>query len=204
MQKLRWFLLGAIAVCAIAAGIAGAFLLTQSHGFSTRAQPSALERWAARWARSAALPADAKSRVNPIANSSEVLADARAHWADHCAGCHANNGSGETAMGKNSYPPAPDMRLDATQQMTDGELFFIIQNGIRMSAMPAWGGSDHDEQDSWKLVHFIRHLPQLTIQERMEMERLNPKSQDEWKEEQEEEKFLRGEESNETNHKHDH
>jgi hypothetical protein len=96
------------------------------------------------------------------------------------------------------------MRLAATQQMTDGELFYIIQNGIRMSGMPAWGGSDHDAQDSWKLVHFIRHLRQLTVQERMEMERLNPKSPDEWREEQEEEKFLRGEESNETNLEHRH
>jgi len=51
------------------------------------------------------------------------------HWADHCAGCHANDGSGESLMGKRTYPPAPDMRLAATQQMTDGELFYIIQNG---------------------------------------------------------------------------
>lgn len=208
MHKLRWFLLGVFAACAVAA-IAGALVLRQAQGFGARAQPTGVERWLARWARAAALPADAKSRVNPVKSGKETLADARAHWADHCAGCHANDGSGDTAMGKNSYPPAPDMRLDETQQKTDGELFYIIENGIRMSAMPAWGGSDHgsdhDEQDSWKLVHFIRHLPQLTIEERMEMERLNPKSPDEWKEEQEEEKFLRGEESNdETDHEHHH
>ena len=54
------------------------------------------------------------------------------------------------------------MRLPATQQLPDGELFFVIQNGIRLSAMPAWGsGSDHDEQDSWKLVGISSgfHLP---------------------------------------------
>ena len=133
-----------------------------------------------------------------------MLVEARAHWADHCAGCHGNDGSGNTPLGKNSYPPAPDMRLAETQQMSDGELFYIIQNGIRMSGMPAWGGSDHDAQDSWKLVHFIRHLPQLTIEERMEMERLNPKGPDERKEDEEEEKFLRGEDSNETQHEHHH
>ena len=133
-----------------------------------------------------------------------MLADARAHWADHCAGCHGNDGGGNTALGKNSYPPAPDMRLPETQQLSDGELFYIIQNGIRMSGMPAWGGSDHDAQDSWKLVHFIRHLPDLTIQERIEMERLNPKSPAERKEEEEREKFLRGEESNAPEHEHQH
>ena len=162
------------------------------------------ERWAARWARSAALPADAKSRANPVPNTSEAIAEGRAHWADHCASCHANDGSGDTPLGKRSYPPAPDMRLAATQQMTDGELFFISENGIRMSGMPAWGsGADH-QQDSWKLVHFIRHLPQLTLEEKMEMQRLNPKSPDELREEEEEERFLRGEDSPDATPQHHH
>jgi hypothetical protein len=52
------------------------------------------------------------------------------------------------------YPPAPDMRKERTQRMTDGELFYIIENGIRLSGMPAWGGSEPAGQDSWKLVHF--------------------------------------------------
>ncbi len=149
----------------------------------------------ARRARAMAAPGDAKDRANPVPNSPEVLAEARAHWADHCAGCHANNGSGDTEMGKRMYPPAPDMRQADTQQMTDGELFFIIQNGIRMTGMPAWGGGyGHDEEDSWKLVRFIRHLPQITAEEEREMQSLNPKSPDELKEEQEEKEFLNGEE----------
>ncbi|MEO7144714.1 MAG: c-type cytochrome [Bryobacteraceae bacterium] len=67
-----------------------------------------------------------------------MLADARAHWADHCAACHANNGSGDTAMGKHTYPPTPDMRQAETQNLTDGELFYIIQNGSRLTRMPSW------------------------------------------------------------------
>lgn len=140
-----------------------------------------------------AIPAVARSLKNPAPNTPEVLAEARAHWADHCAICHANDGSGEALIGKRTYPPAPDMRLPGTQQLTDGELFWIIQNGVRLTAMPAWSGQgSHDEEDSWKLVHFIRHLPQLTLEEKREMERLNPKSPEDIKEEQEEEKFLRG------------
>ena len=83
------------------------------------------------------------------------------------------------------------MRLAATQQLTDGELFYIIQNGIRLTGMPGWGGeSGHDEEDSWKLVHFIRHLPQITVEEKKGMEKMNPKSPDDIREEQEEERFL--------------
>jgi len=197
---VRWFFIGVLFAVAVAI-VAGLVLIRQSQGFSAREQPTPMERWAARKAREMAMPADAKYRMNPIANSPEVIAEAGAHWADHCFSCHANDGSGNTAMGKNLYPPAPDMRLLATQQLTDGELFYIIQNGIRLTGMPAWGtGASHDEEDSWKLVHFIRHLPQLTLEEKRAIEKLNPKSADELREEEEEEKFLRGEDSNETSH----
>jgi hypothetical protein len=109
-------------------------------------------------------------------------------------------------MGKRMYPPAPDMRQPETQQLTDSELFFIIQNGIRLTGMPAWGGgSAHDEQDSWKLVHFIRHLPRLTADEEKEMQELNPKSPDDLREEQQEHDFLNGDTPNEhAPHEHRH
>jgi hypothetical protein len=97
------------------------------------------------------------------------------------------------------------MRESGTQSLSDGELFYIIQNGIRLTGMPGWGsGSSHDEEDSWKLVHLIRHLPDLTVEERKQMEKLNPKSPDEWKEEQEEENFLKGESTNEPQQQHHH
>jgi len=143
------------------------------------------------------------NRANPITNTFDVMVEARAHWADHCANCHANDGSGDTEMGRHLYPPAPDMRLPETQNLTDGELFYIIQNGVRLTGMPAWGsGAAHDEEASWKLVHFIRHLPQLSFQEKKEMESLNPKTPDELKEEQEEENFLKGEDDPHAAHHH--
>ena len=186
---------------------AGAFYLVSLRGLSAREQPSGVEKWIARRVRMAAVPRDAEQRTNPVPKTPEVLAEARAHWADHCASCHGNDGSGESLMGKRTWPPAPDMRLPETQNMSDGALFYVIQNGVRMTAMPAWGaaGGAHDEEDSWKLVRFIRHLPQLTFEEKQEMEKLNPKGPEDRKEEEEEEKFLRGEDSNaESEHHHHH
>ena len=55
-----------------------------------------------------------------------------------CATCHGSNGSGHTTIGRNVYPKAPDMRLPATQNLTDGELYFTIANGIRL-ALLFWG-----------------------------------------------------------------
>jgi mono/diheme cytochrome c family protein len=210
MHKISLFLAGALAVVLIALG-AGVVFVLGAGGFSAREQPSALERWTARRVRTMAAPAGASDLANPVPDSPEVLAEARAHWADHCAGCHSNNGSGDTEMGKRMYPPAPDMRQPETQQMTDGELFFIIQNGVRRTGMPGWGGSNpnskqhHDEQDSWKLVRFIRHLPRITPEEQREMQSLNPKTPDDLREEQEEKDFLNGENPHEeTEHHHYH
>jgi mono/diheme cytochrome c family protein len=203
MPKLAWFLCGILTLIAVIV-IAGGGILMGAHGFSAREPPGVVEQWIARRVRSIAVPDNAKTLTNPAADSPEVVADARAHWADHCAACHANNGSGDVEIGKHLYPPAPDMRAADTQSMSDGELFYIIQNGIRLTGMPAWGnGSQHDSQDTWKLVRFIRHLPKLTAEEAAEMEKLNPKSPDELKEEQEEEEFLNGDQTHEhTQHEH--
>lgn len=193
VNNLRWYLLGFLSSVVLAL-MAGVLILTQSHGFSAREQPSGIEKAMAQLARSQALPADVLAKKNPVALTPKVLAEGRAHWADHCASCHANDGSGQSEMGQHLYPPAPDMRLAETQQKSDGELFYVIENGIRMTGMPAWG-SPGQEDASWKLVHFIRHLPKLTLEERQEMEKLNPKGPADRKEEEEEEKFLKGESS---------
>jgi hypothetical protein len=147
----------------------------------------------ARRLRSWSLPAGAAQRRNPVTTSPEVLQEAARHFADHCASCHGNKGDGNTEIGQNLYPPAPDMRLQATQQLSDGELYYIIHNGIRWTGMPAWGepGNDND-LDSWKLVIFIRHLPSLTADELHGMERFNPKSDADREEEKEEQEFLNG------------
>ncbi len=76
--------------------------------------------------------------------------------------------------------------------MSDGELYYTIKNGVRLSGMPALGDPGDDDVDSWRLVVFIRHLPQLIPAEETEMQRLNPKSPDEIREEKEEEEFLKG------------
>lgn len=79
---------------------------------------------------------------NPLQSSPEVLAEARAHWADHCAGCHGNDGRGQTPIGQSFFPRSPDMRAQRTQQLTDGELYSIIENGIRLTGCPPGGTAD--------------------------------------------------------------
>ncbi|HEX4487826.1 MAG TPA: c-type cytochrome [Terriglobales bacterium] len=157
-----------------------------------RPEPSATEAKLARSLHALSIPGEARDARNPFSANPEILQEARRHFADHCASCHANDGSGNTEMGRNLYPRSPDMRQAATQQLTDGELYYIIHNGIRWTGMPAWGSTDNDP-DSWKLVLFVRHLPDLTPVELHDMEQHNPQSPAELEEQQQEEKFLNGE-----------
>ena len=160
-------------------------------GLSARGEPGGVETAMARRARAFAIPSSARSRSNPVPPSSEALADGMAHYADHCAVCHANDGTGKTEMGQGLFPKAPDMRLAATQQLTDGELFYVIENGIRFTGMPAWStGTPSGEDSTWRIVHFIRHLPQLTADDVETMKQLNPRSPEEIRHEIEEERFL--------------
>ena len=146
-------------------------------------------RGARRWAT----PPEIRARVNPAGATTETVRAGLEHWADHCATCHGNDGTGDTALGRNLYPPAPDMRGPRTQEMTDGELFYAIERGIPLTGMPAWGtGSPEGEMSSWQLVAFIRHLPKLTDEELKDMEALNPTSPAQEKHRMEIDEFLSG------------
>jgi mono/diheme cytochrome c family protein len=141
-----------------------------AHGFSARDKPNKVEAFLARNARKLATPPNATVLQNPLSSTPLTLAEARDHFADHCALCHANTGSGETMINAGLYPPAPDMRKEETQRLSDGELFYIIKNGIRFTGMPGWGG---ENEENWKLVLFIRHLPELTREELALMQEVN-------------------------------
>jgi mono/diheme cytochrome c family protein len=178
-------------------GIVGAFgwmgyqLFTT--GFSAKTEPHALEVFMARQIRHLAIPIEKRNAQNPIPLSPDVMKESLAHFADHCALCHANDGSGQTPIGKNVNPKALDLRLPDIQSMSDGEIFWVIHNGIRFTAMPAWGEGEIDNDlDSWKLVHFIRHLPKLTQDELDQMKALNPRTKKDLEEEAAFGQFLQG------------
>lgn len=163
-------------------------------GVSAREQPGKIEEFVAGRARNMAIAARAKSLRNPVEYSGEIIADGRAHFADHCASCHANDGSGDTPVARGMWPKPPDMRLARTQNLSDGELFWIIENGIRFTGMPGWStGTKEGELASWHLVHFIRRLPRLLPEELEEMEALNPRSPAGIRQQIAEEEFLEGE-----------
>lgn len=185
---------GVLAVVAI--GVVATLVLAimvLNRGFSAKAEPLAFEAFVARHVRRLAIPAHAVSAANPVPATGEIVAGGMRHFADHCAVCHANDGSGDTDFGRNMYPKPPDLRLPPTQSLSDGELFYIVENGIRFTGMPAFGtGTEEGARDTWMLVRFMRHLPKLTPEELAEMRSLNPKSPEEFRQEEEIRRFLEG------------
>jgi mono/diheme cytochrome c family protein len=179
MLKNLWRIcIGALASVGFVAFVGALWFM--SGGTGAKTPPGRIESALARRARSLAIPSAIRSRSNPVPSTPDAIVSGMRHFADHCAVCHANDGSGDTEMGRGLYPRPPDMRAAPTQSLTDGELFYIIENGVRLTGMPAWGsGSAESEEASWKLVQFIRHLPAVTRNELTEMEHLNPKGPEE-------------------------
>ena len=175
------------------------------HGFSARDTPSAPEAFFARRMRRWAMPENARRTKNPFADSAEAVEAGRMHFADHCASCHGNDGRGKTEIGRNLYPKAPDMWGKQTQSLSDGEIFSIIKNGVRLTGMPAWGqDTAEDDRATWHLVSFIRHLPWISPKELEEMKHMNPKTPEEFREDEEVRKFLEGGEPVSTPHQMNH
>lgn len=184
--------LAAVGLLALMGGgvLAAAAALMVRGGFSTRSQPSALEETLARTMRGLAMT---RARaLKPASAAPPDLKAARAHWASHCALCHGVGGAGDTDIGRNLYPPAPDMRAPTTQRLSDGELYAAINNGIRLTGMPAWGTPGEDDEETWGLVALIRTLPALDEVARAEIEQNLPKTPHQQAEDMEEDDFLRG------------
>src|ERR1700680_459079 len=160
----RWIVavLVFVALVAVVYGVA-----VIGRGFSAADQPSGLERVMARAVRNIGIPSRARNEKNPLTADPGVLAEAKERFGERSANCHGNSGNGGANIGKNRHPKAPDLRLPATQKLTDGEIHYIIKNGVRLTGMPAWENPHiaQDDTDAWKLVLFVRSIAGLTPQE---------------------------------------
>ena len=103
----------------------------------------------------------APQKSNPFASDATAAAAGLIHYRENCLYCHGAKDidTAEFAKGLNPGPPMLDMK--DSQKMSDGELFWVISNGIRSTGMPAFSPT-HKPEEIWKIVSFVRHLPNLT------------------------------------------
>lgn len=138
-------------------------LVVWSRGFGVRQHPPEFEANLAMSTWESAIPARYEKMKSPLTNVD--LKDAAGHYEEHCAVCHGDDGSGETKFHGTMDPVPTDLRSQETQEMPDGELYWVIKNGVRWSGMPAFGAPGDNDTHAWKIVAFIRHLPSLTPEE---------------------------------------
>ena len=160
MKAWKAFLL-ALALVAAAGAIFAVLLIWR--GFRATTQPSAIETSVARSLRDLAIPRRAKFESNPLEATSQNLRDGQDAFLARCANCHGHDGSGLTSVGQSLYPRVPDLRSARTQNLTDGEIHYIVENGVELTGMPAWQNPHQvPGDDIWKLVLFIRSLRPVT------------------------------------------
>ncbi|MGO9831760.1 MAG: c-type cytochrome [Myxococcaceae bacterium] len=136
---------------------------------SATAKPWGLEERLANFVVDRSVARRAPRGPNPVQPSPEVLARGLAEYRHHCLVCHGAPGLRPSGIAKGLNPEAPDLALADTQEASDGELFQVISAGVRMSGMPAFSKSESSET-LWKLVAFLRHLPNLSDAERAALE----------------------------------
>jgi predicted CXXCH cytochrome family protein len=167
--------LKAILVAVLVIVFAGAIALAVvvHRGFRADATPSGIEASVALTLRNLAIPGSEKDRKNPLKATAQDLSDGREIFVTKCSGCHGQDGSGATSAGQSLYPRVPDLHSTRTQNLSDGEIHYIIENGVALTGMPAWGNLHQvQSNDIWKLVLYLRNMGPLTNQERAQQARI--------------------------------
>lgn len=158
------FFLGMIFGVLLLAVVAAAIVFTGSFNVSAIVPPSKAERRLATFALDRSVARRATNQENPLPMNAETLRGGLHEFGENCVVCHGAPGVDPGAIGQGLNPGAPDLTLPRVQARTDGELFWITSNGIRMTGMPAFSPT-HDEKEIWEMVAFIRHLPEITDEE---------------------------------------
>jgi mono/diheme cytochrome c family protein len=86
-----------------------------------------------------------------------------------CVYCHGGPGKDPVDIGK-GLNPEPPFLADTVDHWTSDQLFWIIQNGVRMTGMPSFKAT-HKEDEIWDLVGFLRQLPKMTPEQYSQMEK---------------------------------
>lgn len=141
-------------------GVIGAMLGALLQGCTADKHPSPDETNLANAAKDVAIPLEAGKKKNPLPETDEVVSEGQEVFLGSCAQCHGPDGRGDTAFGRSLDPPAMNLDSPHVQHWSDAELFWIIQNGVRLTGMPSWQSSI-SENDTWKLALFIHNLPRL-------------------------------------------
>lgn len=100
-----------------------------------------------------------KKQKNPFAATPQTIADGKDAFSHYCAACHGLDGQNTgVPFADRMSPPVPSLASREVQEFTDGQLKWVIDNGIWPSGMPGSKGILSDDE-IWSIVVYLRHLP---------------------------------------------
>jgi len=100
-----------------------------------------------------------KQESNPFPSTPDNIAEGRKAFSYYCVTCHGLDGQATgVPFAERMSPPIPSLASSEVQSYRDGQLKWIVDNGIFPSGMPASKGILNDEE-IWKIIQYIRHLP---------------------------------------------
>jgi len=134
------------------------FLLAAGLAGCSATPPGKLESGVATFAKHHAL-IGGKEQKNPLPDNARTLADGKEAFSHYCIVCHGNDGQNTgIPFTERMSPPIPSLASSEVQSYTDGQLKWILDNGIRPSGMPGSKGVLSDDE-LWSIIVYLRHLP---------------------------------------------
>ncbi|PTR29930.1 cbb3-type cytochrome c oxidase subunit III [Luteibacter sp. OK325] len=108
--------------------------------------------------RKRSIHAHASAITVPDLSDPQLILKGAGQYAAMCTECHLKPGQKDSELRPGLYPQPPNL---SQTRVDPAQAFWVIKHGIKMSAMPAWGGS-HDDMTIWSMVAFLQKLPELT------------------------------------------
>ncbi|MBV8669457.1 MAG: cytochrome c [Candidatus Eremiobacteraeota bacterium] len=158
---MKSFFLGVLAVVAVflvigyVGVITGTLIPANADG-----TPGKLERWAARQSLKATIAREAPSGAAPIPANDETLNAGIKIYGDNCIVCHGAADGRSSTVGFGLYQKAPLLGKHGVEDDPEGEIYWKVDHGIRLTGMPAFGHTLSDTQ-VWQVAVFLKHMDSL-------------------------------------------
>jgi len=151
-------------VVTLAVGVIAAFALVKSGLVPANADstPGSLETWVARTSLNATLSRSAPKEENPVPLTDENLLKGVQLFGRNCSVCHgsASGAASASPIAKGLYQRPPQLAADGVEDDPEGQTFWKVKHGIRLTGMPSFASALTDEE-IWTLALFLKHMDKL-------------------------------------------
>ncbi len=159
MRTIVLTVFGVLGLCVIAAAI---FIRTGVYNVAANEPHWDATLWILEEAKDASISSHSEGIKPPDLKNSALVQKGLDHYHEMCRLCHGAPGFPNREFARGLYPSPPNLASEHLQEeWSDGELFWIAKNGLKMTGMPAFGGT-HSDEDLWGTIAFTRKLQQLT------------------------------------------